>query len=130
MTDVKKIESDKMAEAAYKASLDQLRFMKQQQWIITNYIVLVLASIFAIGRAFSLNSQSLLVSEKVLGTGFAVITFVFGLFLLIEIQRDIGNERIRHGKIVDIYVSEADRANLDLGTDRCPFSVAFCSSLR
>jgi hypothetical protein len=47
MTDVKKIESDKMAEAAYKASLDQLRFMKQQQWIITNYIVLVLASIFA-----------------------------------------------------------------------------------
>ncbi|SRR5581483_4047507 len=122
MAENSKIESSRIAEAAYKASLDQLRFMKQQQWVITNYVVLVLASIFAIGRALSGNTTQPLVNlERVLGTILSVVTFAYGFFLLIEIQRDIGKERTRHDKIVCTYVDEADRKNLGLEPYPCPF---------
>jgi hypothetical protein len=32
----------------FKALFDELRFMKRQQWTITNYSVLILAAIYAI----------------------------------------------------------------------------------
>ena len=34
----------------YRALFEELRFAKQQQWMTTNYLLLVLAAIFGIGK--------------------------------------------------------------------------------
>jgi hypothetical protein len=48
----------------YRALFEELRFAKQQQWMTTNYLLLVLAAIFGIGKAI----DQLTVCEKVIGT--------------------------------------------------------------
>lgn len=69
----------------YRVLFDELRFAKQQQWMTTNYLVLVLAAIFG--------------CEKVIGTFLLLIAVGFGCYVLIDLQLFMGRTRKRLGKI-------------------------------
>jgi hypothetical protein len=77
----------------FKAIFDELRFMKQQQWAITNYSAAILAAIYAVRQQLPIShAQSIL---KVL----AFLTAVIGSTLLLRIQRDMARSRHRQNKL-------------------------------
>jgi hypothetical protein len=79
----------------YRALFEELRFAKQQQWMTTNYLLLVLAAIFGIGKAI----EPLIVCEKVIAT-FLLLTGVgVGYYVLIDLQRYMGRTRERLERI-------------------------------
>jgi membrane protein YdbS with pleckstrin-like domain len=65
---------------------EELKSMKQQQWTITNYGVLILAAIYAVKLPDVGHAQSLL-------KGFAVATAVFGSALLLWVQYNLARAR-------------------------------------
>src|SRR5215472_1612209 len=60
----------------YRALFEELRFAKQQQWMATNYLLLVLAAIFGIGKAI----DPLTDCEKGIATFFLLTTVGFGYY--------------------------------------------------
>src|SRR5258708_34132248 len=79
----KMTEMSKPAEILYRAFFDELRFAKQQQWTITNYLVLTMAAVYGIAKIIS---KSPTFSEKVLWCVFLAIIGSVGLFLLFDLQ--------------------------------------------
>ena len=75
----------------YRALFEELRFAKQQQWMTTNYLLLVLAAIFGIGKAI----DPLIVCEKVIATFLLLTALGFGCYVLIDLQRNMGITRKR-----------------------------------
>jgi hypothetical protein len=75
---------------------DQLKFMKQQQWAITNYGVLILAAIYAINLAPLGHARPWL---KVLAVGATVV----GSCLLLRIQDDMSKVRRRLQTLLTTY---------------------------
>ena len=75
----------------YRALIDELKFAKEQQWKVTNYLLVSLAAIFGIGKALG----TLTVCEKILATAFVVAAVVFGVYVLYDLQRHLGKSRDR-----------------------------------
>ena len=75
----------------YRALFGELRFAKQQQWMAANYLLLVLAAIFGIGKAI----EPLTECEKVIATFLLFAAVGFGYYVLIDLQRYIGRIRKR-----------------------------------
>jgi hypothetical protein len=78
---------------------DQLKFMKQQQWAITNYGVLILAAIYAIKLPYLNHVQSWL-------KGLAFVTALAGSGLLLRIQDDMAKVRRRLDTLLKTYFTE------------------------
>jgi hypothetical protein len=72
--DSKKTEMSKPAEILYRAFVDELRFAKQQQWTITNYVLLVMAAVFAVAKLVS----PLTTWEKGVGCAFVALAWILG----------------------------------------------------
>jgi hypothetical protein len=92
--DVQNKKDDGMSQGVatiYRALFEELRFAKQQQWMTTNYLLLVLAAIFGIGKAI----DQLTVCEKVIGTFLLIMAVGFGYYVLIDLQRHMGRTRKR-----------------------------------
>jgi hypothetical protein len=85
----------------FKALFEELRFMKRQQWTITNYSVLILAAIYAIKLPEVSHAQSKL---KFLAT----LTAVVGSGLLLLIQSDMDRSRCRLDKLHKTYFTQAE----------------------
>ena len=79
----------------YRALFEELRFAKQQQWMTTNYLLVVLAAIFGIGKAIEPAIEHLTVCEKVIATFLLLTAVGFGYYVLIDLQRYIGRIRKR-----------------------------------
>jgi hypothetical protein len=75
----------------YRTLIDELKFVKQQQWMITNYLLLVLAAIFGIAKAIT----TLTAFEKFLATAIVVVAAGFCFYVLIDLQRYMDNCRKR-----------------------------------
>lgn len=75
----------------YGGLLDELKFAKQQQWMTTNYLLLVLAAIFGIGKAVG----PLTVCEKSIATFLVVVALATDYYVLIDLQRYMGKTRTR-----------------------------------
>jgi len=75
----------------YRALFEESRFAKQQQWMTTNYLLLVLAAIFGIGKAI----DRLTVCEKIIATFLLLMAVGFGWYVLIDLQRYMGRTRKR-----------------------------------
>src|SRR5215471_1370184 len=75
----------------YRALFEELRFAKQQQWMTTNYLLVVLAAIFGIGKAI----EHLTVCEKVIATFLLLTAVGFGYYVLIDLQLYMGRTRKR-----------------------------------
>jgi len=105
-------EMPQRVQTIFKTLFDQLDSMKQQQWKITNYAVLLLATAFALKGKTSPWALLAIVWS----------TFIIGSLLLIKIQWNMGRYRNRidglhrayftEQELIDIGVSESERSDL------------------
>lgn len=97
-------------EAAYKDASDNILFLKRQQWVATNYALVVYAAIFAIAAQlfhrtdFARNSLGIL----------AIVTFVIHGYMMFVFQRAIDRFTARLYWIYRTYFTGDERAGLDL----------------
>jgi hypothetical protein len=95
--------------SVYNELVDGLKSMKQQQWTITNYALLLLAAVFAVS-AKGLNVPHLSSKLSLLIALIAVI----GTGLLIRIQCEMARSRARLDKMDDTYFSNEELENSGL----------------
>ena len=96
-------EMSKPAEILYWATFDQLNFAKRQQWMITNYVLVLMAALFGLAR---LASAPVIV--KFVLCLLVVFVVVFGLALLVHLQVYLDTTRKRIEHVVETF-SEEDR---------------------
>jgi uncharacterized membrane protein YeaQ/YmgE (transglycosylase-associated protein family) len=100
-----------MERDAVKALFEELRFMKRQQWTITNYCVLILGAIYAVKLPTEIShTQTYL---KFL----AIATAVIGSGLLLLIQSDMARSRCRSDKLHKAYFTQDELEGIGL-TDK------------
>ena len=97
-------------EAAYKAAVDNIIFLKRQQWLATNYALLVYAAIFLISAHYFSRTD---VARNWLGV-LTITTFVIHWCMLHLFQRTIERFRNRLSWIYRTYFSAEERAGLDV----------------
>jgi hypothetical protein len=71
----------KPGEILYRVFSDELRFAKQQQWMITNYSLLLMAAVFGVAR---LSPPATL--GKIVLCVFVFVIWGLGLFMLLDLQ--------------------------------------------
>jgi hypothetical protein len=96
--------------AAYRDAVDNIIFLKRQQWVATNYVLLVYAAIFVISARYFGRTD---VARNWLGV-LAIAAFVIHCCMLHMSQRAIEKFRNRLGWIYQTYFSAEERAGLDL----------------
>jgi hypothetical protein len=96
-------------EIVFRQLYEDLKSMKQQQWTITNYGLLILAAIYAVGQ-HAPEVQSIL--------KFLVwATAVLGWFWLLWVQHNIAKARLRLDEVDKAYFRDDELRNIGL-TDR------------
>jgi hypothetical protein len=96
--------------AAYKDAVDNILFLKRQQWLATNYALLLYAAIFLISAHY-FNRTDL--ARNWLGI-LTIVTFVVHWYMLHLFQRDIDRFRDRVAWIYRTYFTAHERAGLDV----------------
>jgi hypothetical protein len=97
-------------EAAYKDAVDNIIFLKRQQWVATNYALLGYAAIFVISAQyfsrtdFARNSLGILV----------IAIFLIHCYVIFVFQRAIDTFRSRLYWIYRTYFNREEQAGLDL----------------
>jgi hypothetical protein len=94
----------------FKELFEELRSMKQQQWTITNYGVLILAAIYTVKLPEVGHAQSKL---KFL----AIATSVVGSLLLVLIQSSMARSRCRLDKLQKFYFTPNELVAVGLTDD-------------
>ena len=89
--------------SVYKELVDELRSMKQQQWTITNYAILLLAAVFAVAaKGLSVPHLSSKLNVLILATA------IIGTGLLLTIQYNMAIARARLDKMENTYFTNED----------------------
>ncbi|MBI1201599.1 MAG: hypothetical protein GC182_03705 [Rhodopseudomonas sp.] len=101
-------------EIIYRDAIDNIQFNKRQQWQITNYAILVYASIVAIRQLLDKGASSPFVSEGIL-IGLTWVVFVYSLYVQFILQRSITKFRKRLNWIYFKYFSYEERVGLGIG---------------
>jgi hypothetical protein len=96
-------------EAAYKDAVDNIIFLKRQQWVATNYALLVYAAIFAISQHIGLTDFA----RNSLGAG-AIGTFFIHLYMMYLFQQAMDKFRRRLYWIYRTYFNGEEQAGLEL----------------
>jgi len=84
--------ADEYIRLAYQSALEDIRFFKRQQWIVTNYTVLIYGAIIAVSR----------VVKSAGNEWFTYITGIIALLsllLIIQIQRSTQKARNRKNAV-------------------------------
>jgi hypothetical protein len=97
-------------EAAYKDAVDNTIFLKRQQWVATNYALLVYAAIFVISAEYFSRTDF---ARNSLGI-VAAATFVIHWYMMYLFQRAIDKFRHRLYWIYLTYFNGEEQAGLDL----------------
>ena len=96
--------------AAYRDAVDNIIFLKRQQWLATNYALLVYAAIFVISAHYFSRTD---LARNWLGV-LTIVTFIIHWCMLHLFQRAIEKFRNRLGWIYRTYFSAEERAGLDV----------------
>ena len=96
--------------ATYRDAVDNILFLKRQQWLATNYVLLLYAAIFVISAHFFSRTD---VARNWLGI-LTIAAFVVHWWMLHMFQRSIEKFRNRLVWLYTTYFSEEERAGLDL----------------
>ena len=96
--------------AAYRDAVDNILFLKRQQWLATNYVLLLYVAIFIISARFFSRTD---VARNWLGV-ITIAAFVVHWWTLHSFQRSIEAFRNRLAWVYRTYFSEDERAGLDL----------------
>jgi hypothetical protein len=100
----------KHVEVAYRDAVDNIVFLKRQQWLATNYVLLLYAAIFVISAYYFSRTD---VARNWLGA-ITIAAFVVHWWMLHLFQRSIEKFRNRLAWIYSTYFSEEERAGLDV----------------
>src|SRR5438132_7790447 len=95
---------------AYKDAVDNIIFLKRQQWLATNYALLVYAAIFVISAHYFSRTD---LARNWLGV-LTIATFIIHWCSLHLFQRAIEKFRNRLGWIYRTYFSAEESAGLDV----------------
>ena len=96
--------------AAYRDAVDNIIFLRRQQWVATNYVLLVYAAIFVISARYFGRTD---VARNWLGV-LTIAAFVIHWCMLHMSQRAIEKFRNRLVWVYRSYFSEEERAGLDV----------------
>jgi hypothetical protein len=102
--------------AVYKTMLDQISFLKKQQWTITNYLVLLYGAFFWFGS----NVKDLSGLEKYLLSAIVVIACIYNVALLFLIQWDLSQARRRINDADDTIFDSDEKSGLGITKYRGP----------
>src|SRR2546423_4005791 len=97
-------------EAAYKDAVDNIIFLKRQQWVATNYALLVYAAIFVISAEYFSRTDF---ARNSLGI-IAIAVFVIHCYVIFVFQRAIDKFRSRLYWIYRTYFSGEEQAGFGL----------------
>ena len=103
-------EMPKHVEAAYRDAVDNILFLKRQQWVATNYALLVYAAIFVISAQFFPRTDF---ARNSLGI-VAIVTFFVHYYIMFLFQRAMDKFRARLYWIYRTYFNEEEQGGLDL----------------
>ena len=101
---------------AYEDAVNNMMFFKRQQWVATNYAILVYAAIFVISAEYFSRSDF---ARNWLGI-IAIATFFFHLYVIYSFDAAISKFRERLDWIYRTYFSGEERNNLKLFELRSP----------
>ena len=96
--------------AAYRDAVDNILFLKRQQWLATNYVLLLYVAVFVISAHYFSRTD---VARNWLG-GITIAAFIIHWWMLHSFQRSIEMFRDRLVWVYRTYFSEEERAGLDL----------------
>lgn len=96
-------------EVAYRDAVDNIIFLKRQQWVATNYTLLVYAAIFVISAQYFSRTDF---ARNALGVLTIAALFIHW-YMLHLFQRVIQKFRARLDWIYRTYFSAEERANLE-----------------
>src|SRR5262245_15745003 len=96
--------------AAYTGAIDNILFLKRQQWLATNYVLLLYVAICVISARFFGRTD---VARNWLGV-LTIAAFFVHWWMLHIFQRSIEKFRDRLVWVYRTYFSEEERAGLDL----------------
>ena len=97
-------------QAAYKHAADNIIFLKKQQWVATNYALLVYAAIFVISAQFFQRTDF---ARNSLGI-VPIATFLIHCYMMFVFQRAIEKFKARLYWIYRTYFNGEEQAGLDL----------------
>jgi hypothetical protein len=100
----------KHVEVAYRDAVDNVVFLKRQQWLATNYVLLLYAAIFVISAHYFSRTN---VARNWLGA-ITIGAFIVHWWMLHLFQHSIEKFRNRLAWIYSTYFSEEERAGLDV----------------
>jgi hypothetical protein len=103
-----------VAEILYRVFFDELRFAKQQQWMITNYTVLSIVGLFGVAKVTSAGA-----SGKFFLCIILILLWLLGLFWLFDLQGYISGLRKRQGDMEQKF-DEQDRLLAQGASDTHP----------
>ncbi len=101
------IEMSEGVKIYYKGAIDNIIFLKRQQWIITNYALVVYAGVVTISRGVTPN-------EKWALTIIAAIGWLYGTWCLIHTQRTMTKLRNSMYEIYQTYFTAEQRKKFSL----------------
>ena len=101
---------------AYDDAVNNMMFFKRQQWVATNYAILVYAAIFVISAEYFSRTDF---ARNWLGI-IAIATFFFHLYVIYSFDAAISKFRERLDWIYRTYFSGEERNNLKLFELRSP----------
>jgi len=96
--------------AAYRDAVDNIIFLKRQQWLATNYVLLLYVAIFLISAHYFSRTD---VARNWLGV-LTIGAFVIHWWMLHLLQGAIATFRIRLSWIYNTYFSAEERVGLDV----------------
>jgi len=97
-------------EAAYEEAVGNVLYLKRQQWLATNYALLIYVAIFAVSAHYFSRTD---VARNWLGI-ITIITFFVHWYMLNSFQAAIDKFRSRLTWIYRTYFTAEERSGLDL----------------
>jgi hypothetical protein len=104
-------------EAAYKEVVNNIFFIKRQQWVTTNYTILVYAAIFIVSAEFFTRTD---LARGWLGL-ITFLTFFYHLYMIKLFQDAITSFRDRLAWIYRSYFSADEQVGLNLSLRPDPY---------
>ena len=96
--------------AAYRDAVDNIIFLKRQQWVATNYALIVYAAIFVISAQYFSRTDF---ARNTLGI-VAIVAFFIHWYMMFVFQSAIEKFRARLYWIYRTYFNREEQAGLDL----------------
>jgi hypothetical protein len=110
-------EMPRHVEIAYKDAIDNIIFYKRQQWMATNYTILVYAAIFVLSARFFSRTD---MARGLLGF-LTVLTFLYHLYMLRLLQDAITSFGLRLAWIYRTYFTAEERSSLNFPVEARPY---------